>query len=118
MPERLDELSRVLGGIESQLDLVLRTQGEDRLAAAQYRTDIRRELAETKDSIHSVQIDIRIVTDEVSSMKPTVTKLEEIRLMSAGATKLALIFSRAAHLIAGMLGGLAVFLLDYWTRKH
>lgn len=51
----IDELSRVLGGIEAGLATVNKTLAEDRLASASYRTDVRREFTNLSDRLGSLE---------------------------------------------------------------
>lgn len=46
---QIDELSRLLGAIEAKVDLVTKTQSEDRLSAAAWRTTILGDLDELKE---------------------------------------------------------------------
>jgi hypothetical protein len=87
MTERgIDELSRVLGGIENQLKTVTTTLAEDRIASAQYRTDIRR---------------------EVGSIKDKVVALERIKDQGEGAAKLVGLAGKIVYSILAILAGLA-----------
>lgn len=105
----IDELSRVLGGIEKELLTVSRTLAEDRLSSAQYRTDIRREFTSLKDSVQNINADTRECKSDIASMKPKVLALETKDIKASGAWGLgqtiARIFYLAAALFAGLLGG-------------
>ena len=92
---------------------MLKTQAEDRVSAAQYRTDVRREISALSNDIQSVQTDVRITNGQVAEIKPVVAKLEQIRLMSTGATKLAVILSKGAHAISAAVGAILVFCLQW-----
>lgn len=115
--KQLDELSRVLGGIEKSLGIVMQTQAEDRMAAASYRTDIRKDLAGTRDDVSSLKGDIRTAKQDIAEMKPKVVSLEQRQLMSAGAATLAIWLGRVAYAVSAILGGLAAVLISRWTGK-
>lgn len=51
----IDELSRVLGGIERGLDTVITTLADDRKSSAQYRTDVRGEFAKIVDRLAALE---------------------------------------------------------------
>ncbi len=125
MPDReIDPLSRVLGGIENELKSISRTQSEDRLAAAQYRTDIRSEIREVnktfqvmQDDVQSVQSDMRSSAEKISEMIPAVRTLQNNALLSKGALNLAVILGKIAHVASAMIGALSVLLFQKWLGK-
>jgi hypothetical protein len=127
MPERrgeIDELSRVLGGLQASMDTIIRVQAEDRVASAQYRTDIRRDQGELRDSVSVVKSDLLLVKSDVllvknklAELEPKVLSLNERATMSAGATKFALGIGRVIHLLSAVIGGAAALLIDHWLRK-
>ena len=95
MPDReIDPLSRVLGGIENELKSISRTQSEDRLAAAQYRTDIRSEIREVNsDFSRSCRMMFKaynptcgLLQKKISEMIPAVRTLQNNALLSRGCT--------------------------------
>lgn len=107
MVERgIDELSRVLGGIEKELQTVARTLAEDRIAAASYRTDIRRELATVKDSVQSINIDTRGCKVDIADMKPKVLALEITGIKAAGAWDFGSMIIKIFYLIVALCTGL------------
>lgn len=108
MTERgIDELSRVLGGIENQLKTVVTTQSEDRLASAQYRTDIRREVASIKDSVQGALALIETCKAGLEEMKPKVADLMKNKLQEEGANKLAQLIAKVIYALLALLAGLA-----------
>ena len=125
MPDReIDPLSRVLGGIENELKSISRTQSEDRLAAARYRTDIRSEIREVnktfqvmQDDVQSVQSDMRSSAEKISEMIPAVRTLQNNALLSKGALNLAVILGKIAHVASAMIGALSVLLFQKWLGK-
>jgi hypothetical protein len=70
----MDDLSRTLGAIEAKLDMVAKTQAEDRVASAQYRTDMRRDLTEVRDSVGDLKNRVNNTTDEVADVRDIVDK--------------------------------------------
>lgn len=113
----IDPVSRVLGSIEANTQTVLRVQAEDRVAAAQYRTDVRAELQSMRSEISAVSTDFRLVQRDVAEMKPKVQALEQKAHMSAGATNLFQAFGRGIHVLSAIIGGLIVFSLQRWLGK-
>lgn len=88
----IDELSRFLGGIEQQLKSVVSTQAEDRVASAQYRTDIRK---------------------EIGDVKAKVTRLEQQRDLTVHVVGF---FGKAAHAISAALGAMLVIFVNWWLH--
>ena len=116
-PAQLDPLSRVLGGIETQLTTITRTLSEDRSASAQYRTDVRREIAELRKDVLDVRSQVKSVTDDVAEIKPTVASLHQRAMMSAGMAKLAIFLGRFAHVLTALLAGAFAVALERWLGK-
>lgn len=125
MPDReIDQLSRVLGGIENELKSISRTQSEDRIAAATYRTEIRAEVKEIHDDfetvqadVQGVQADVRIASEKIAEIVPAVRGLQESALLSKGAVNLAVILGKIAHIVSAMIGGVIALLFQKWLGK-
>jgi chromosome segregation ATPase len=125
MPDReIDQLSRVLGGIENELKSISRIQSEDRLAGAQYRTDFRAEIKEmathfqeVQADVQSVQSDMRTAAEKIAEMHPMVVNHEQRFLMSKGAANFAIVLGKLAHIISAMIGGVFVLLVQKWIGK-
>lgn len=113
----IDPLSHALGGIETQLKMIANAQAEDRIAAASYRTDVRREIKEMREDVHDVQDKVKSVTGDVGKLSPKVEALEAQRLMTVGAARFAIVLSKAAHIISALLGGALAMALDRWLGK-
>jgi hypothetical protein len=98
-PDKIDEVSRAIGELHSGIEGIIRTQADDRKFAAQYRTDIRKQMTEVADLVSGLVRD-------VSGMKPEVEISRQARLQSeANRAK------RARRLkTAGALVGLTVSL--------
>lgn len=105
-PSRIDDLSRVLGGIEKELQTVTRTLADDRIAAASYRTDIRRELASVKDSVQSINMDTSTCKTDIIDMKPKVLALEIRGMRASGAWDLGNVIAKVFYLIIALCAGL------------
>ncbi len=116
MTPGLDPLSRVLGGIETQLESVIKTLAEDRMAAATYRTDIRREIKETHEDVLTVRQDVNAVTAHVNEMRPTVAALVAVRQMSVGAQRFAIWLGRSGVIIASALSAIFAVFLNRWIN--
>lgn len=68
----IDPLSQLLGEISAKLDTVTKTQAEDRLASAAYRTDVRKELATLSSSVTDVKNRVNNNADEIAELRPDV----------------------------------------------
>lgn len=101
-----------LGGIQSQLETIAKTQAEDRMAGATYRTEIRKEIREGTERMQHIEVQVNSVLSDVAEMKPKVSILEQRMHMSNGAAKLAVVLSKAAHILSAAVGGAIVIILD------
>lgn len=68
----VDPLSHTLGRIEGALDTITTTLREDRLASAQYRTDMRRDLTAVRDMVHDLRNRVNNNADELAEIRPDV----------------------------------------------
>lgn len=117
--DRPHDVSYELGGINKQLETITRTLSENRTADAQYRTDIRKELASQTNTINSIQTDIVIAQKDIAGMKPKVESLDQRALMSKGAANFAIILGKFAHVVSAGIGGILVLLIDRFVLgKH
>lgn len=119
--DEIHPLSRVLGSIEADLKTVLRTQAEDRMADAQYKTDVRKELADVHDEIQSVSIDVKSAASAAAlahaglqELKPKLEALQNSYLMGKGAARLATVLTKIGY---GLGGGGVLYLLQRWLGK-
>jgi hypothetical protein len=106
----IDELSRLLGAIEAKVDLVGKTQAEDRMANASWRTDVRKELGGIRSDITEIKGSVNTVTTDVAEMKPDVADYVQKRAEARG-------ISRLAHLIAALGGGSFALALQWLLKK-
>lgn len=97
----LDPLSQMLGEMNAKLDTVTKTQAEDRIASAQYRTDMRRDLTDVRDSVHDLKNRVNNNADELAEMRPDVEDYRKHKYQIEGASKL----TRVLWAIFGVLGG-------------
>lgn len=116
--DRPHDVSYELGGINKQLEAITRTLSEDRTASAQYRTDIRKELAAQTDSINVVRTDITLAKQDIADMKPKVKSLDERAMMSKGAQNFAILLSKFAHVVSAAIGGVVVLLIERYLFGH
>jgi hypothetical protein len=107
----------ILGRIEGQLETVNKTLAEDRMASAQYRTDMRKELQANRDEVQKLKATVDGAVSDISEMKPKVDSLEARALMSAGAARLAVVLGKFAHIISAAIGGAVVFFLQKWLGR-
>lgn len=110
--DRPHDVSYELGGIKQALETITRTLSENRLADAQYRTDVRKEMTIQHDAIAAVAGDMAMAKKDIADLMPTVESLEQRALMSKGAANFAIILGKFAHIISAGIGGVLVLLLD------
>jgi hypothetical protein len=84
----MDDLSRTLGAIEAKLDMVAKTQAEDRVASAQYRTDMRRDLTDVRDSVGDLKNRVNNNADELALIRPDIDDYRKHKHQIEGASKL------------------------------
>ena len=107
-----------LGRIVAQLDGITKTLSDDRTASAQYRTDVRRQLAETGEKLGKVCGDLHSAKEDIAEMMPKVVSLEHRALMSKGAANLAILLGKFAHVVSAMIGGIIAILLERWLHSR
>ncbi len=113
------DLSFMLGQIQAGQEIIQQTLSEDRLASAQYRTEVRKELKEHGERMQKMETQLSGVISDVGEIKPKVSSLDERATMSKGAANLAIALGKFAHVITAGIGGLVVLLLDrYVFGKH
>ena len=106
----LDPLSVMLGEMKSALALILRTQAEDRVSDATYRTFVHSEMAGLRDDVQKQNGDLREVKRDLAEVKPKVVTLEQRALMSKGAANIAVVISRVATIVWVILGGAILYI--------
>lgn len=79
----VDPLSHTLGRIEQALDTITKTLGEDRMASASYRTQMRGDLTAVRDMVHDLKNRVNNTADEVAEIRPDIL---DYRLMKAQGT--------------------------------
>ena len=87
-PASIDPLSQMLGEINAKLDMVTKVQAEDRVASAQYRTDMRRDLTDVRDSVGDLKNRVNNTADELAELRPDVEDYRKNRHQIEGASKL------------------------------
>ena len=114
MPDRTPEknVDYVLGRIEGQLDNILKTLSENRMADATYRTEVRKQLGEGSERMQHIESQLALVTSDMGEIKPKVAVLEERMHMSNGAARLAVVLGKVGHIISAAIGGAIVIILD------
>jgi hypothetical protein len=119
----MDDLSRTLGAIEAKLDMVTKTLAEDRVASAQYRTDMRRDLTELRDSVGDLKNRVNNNADELAELHPVISShqliLDDYRLKVAQGVG---VWNTAKTIWAALtaLGGAGIgYLIHlFWPPKH
>lgn len=69
MNPSIDPLSQMLGEINAKLEMVLKTQSEDRTASASYRTDMRNSLSEVNDKVSDLRNRTNSTEDELAHVR-------------------------------------------------
>lgn len=99
------DMAFMLGQIQAGQTLIQQTLSEDRLASAQYRTEVRKELKDHGERMQKIET-------QVADMQPKVNSLNDRALMSKGAANLAIVLGKGAHVISAGLGAVIVFVLE------
>lgn len=106
------EMAFMLGQIQAGQTIIQQTLSEDRLASAQYRTEVRKELKEHSERMQDMKTQLAGAIDDIHEMKPKVASLDERATMSKGAAQLAVVLGKFAHIISAGIGATVVLLLD------
>ena len=96
----------LLGGLQKATDIIIAAQSDDRKSAAQYRTDIRNEIAALRNEYHDVQSDLKLIKTKVDSMEPKVDKLEQKDFGREGAHRAAAAFGKVIQFLIAAVGGM------------
>jgi hypothetical protein len=114
-PPTIDPLSQMLGAIDAKLEMVLKTQSEDREASARYRTDMRRDLGEVRDNVVDLKNRVNNTADEVAELRPIVTDHQLKFVQGTGIWNAA----KAIWVILIGLGatGIGVIVHAFWPGK-
>lgn len=112
----VDPLSHKLGRIELALEMITKTLSEDRMASAQYRTDMRRDLTAVRDMVHELKTRVDNNADELADMRPDVEDYREMRAEGRGGWK---VVTASAHAVraAWLFLGAAGAALVTWIMK-
>ncbi len=116
----IHEVSYELGALKQGLETILKTLSEDRVASAQYRTDIRRQLTDHSEKMGKIEAGLNATVTNIDKIVPKVEKLEERALMSKGAdnyaNRLAYWLEKLAHAISALIGGVIALAADKWMH--
>ena len=113
----IDPLSHALGALESKIDSVLKTQSEDRDAAAKSRTHVRGELHEISEKVDTALAAGKAANTKIADFEPRLRALEDRALLSKGAMNLAFILARFGQVLWAGIGAVAALFLDRWMHK-
>lgn len=111
----IDPLSQMLGAMDAKLEMVLKVQAEDRESSAKYRTDIRREVGEVKDTVKDLKNRVDNTADDLANLRPDVEDYRLMKNQGLGMWNIA----RALWVICIALGagGLGVIIHALWPPK-
>jgi hypothetical protein len=84
MNASVDPLSHALGRIENALETITRTQAEDRVSSAQYRTDMRREIRTVSETVIDLKNRVNNNADEIAEMKADVADYKVTKAQGVG----------------------------------
>lgn len=107
-----NEMAFMLGQIQAGQTIIQQTLSEDRLASAQYRTEVRKELKEHSERMQAMKAQLAGAIEDIHEMKPKVASLDERATMSKGAAQLAVVLGKAGQFIWAGMGAVVVLLLD------
>lgn len=80
----VDPLSHTLGRIEQSLETITKTLSEDRMASAQYRTEVRRDLSAVRDMVHDLKNRVNNTADDLAELRPDVEDLKKTKQQGIG----------------------------------
>lgn len=81
----IDPLSHTLGRIEESLNIITKTQAEDRVASAVYRTQMRNDLTAVRDTVFDLRSRVNNNADELAEMRPDVKDFRITKEQGIGA---------------------------------
>lgn len=84
----LSELSVTIGKLLAGVETLTKTASEDRVSAAQYRTDMRREMREQSGSLHDLKGEMSTMRTDVDAMQIDVADYRSNRDQAKGAARL------------------------------
>lgn len=111
----VDPLSHTLGRVEQALDTITKTLSEDRMAAAAFRTEIRREVSEVKDIVREMNGQVKSTVKEVAQIKPVVDDYRQRRDRGLGMADLTRTVWTVLIGVASLMVG--VVLHAFWPNK-
>lgn len=85
MPNRLDEISRVIGNIEAEVRGLSASVAEVRQSSAEHHRDTRIRLEDINERIATIEADMKPLAKTVATMEPIVAGYAVIRWKVAGA---------------------------------
>jgi hypothetical protein len=77
-------IAYILGRIENAVEVIHKTLSEDRTAAAQYRTEIRKELRDHTERMQKIEEAQALMKSDLGEIKPTVAALEAKKNQAVG----------------------------------
>jgi len=120
--ETVGNVSFMLGQLKQGMETIIKTLSEDRTAAAQYRTDIRNEIAALRTDYLKALSDLQAVKEKLERMEPKVEAMEQKHDREEGARTFAMsagsLLGKFAQLILGAVGGSLAVVIERWLRGH
>lgn len=113
----IDPLSLQLGKIIAQLDMVLRTQSEDRVASAQYRSDMRKEISNASDCARGAAQEAKDCKNAIGKIQPIVDELKLSQNMSMGAKRLAMHLEKIFYILIGAGSSILAVIIEHRWRS-
>lgn len=112
--DSLHPLSHTLGRIEQALETITKTMSEDRLASAQYRTDMRRDLLSVRDMVHDLRNKVEHNSEDILEIRPDV---EDWRIKRAQAKSYFSFASNSARVAWAIIGAAVTGLIAWFTNR-
>lgn len=111
----MDPLSHTLGRIENALETITKTLSEDRMAAAQYRTEMRRDLTTVRETVTDLKNRVNYNADEIAEMKSDVADYRVTKAQGVG------VWNAAKTMWTVILGlgftGIGAIIHAFWPPK-
>lgn len=103
------DIIREISGLKVEVTTTAEAVREERNLAREHRHAFGAKLETIGEKLNAVAADVQ-------DLKPTVRRLEENRLMAAGAGKFAVLIARIGYALAGAVGAAVVWIMSEVAR--
>lgn len=108
----IDDLGFILGRLENGQVIIQQTLSEDRMASAQYRTEVRQRLSDYGERLTFIEASLANQTGDISEMRPKISALEAAAHQSIGVRNFLSASKGLVQLILGLVGASIALLID------